>query len=68
MPNFLSSFKKVLQVEVEHLLFLERLLSTEDTDDVKFLLSSEKSIEHEGETEYTLPLGHSDKLEMRFSC
>lgn len=32
-------------------------------EDVKLLLSSEKSIEHEGEIEYSKPSGHSDKLE-----
>lgn len=34
----------------------------------KAWLSSEKSIEHGGETQYTLASGHSHRLEMPFSC
>lgn len=49
MPNCLSISKK-LQAEVERLLFLETW-RWDDSEDAKLLLSSEKSIEREGETE-----------------
>lgn len=56
-----STFKN-LHVEVERLLFLETS-PRGDGEDVKLLLSSEKSIEHEREIEYSKPSGHSDELE-----
>lgn len=63
MPNCLSIFKN-LRVEVERLLFLETS-RWEDSEGRKASasFSSEKSIEHEGEIEYSEPSGHSDKLE-----